>query len=92
MNNIKHKQGEFRVQGKSIHKKLTTRSKDSKKYKAILFSQPIAWLVAISIIVGFFWIQVKLDQLPEDWAHTALLYISVIAEFGLLGLLNQLMP
>jgi hypothetical protein len=55
-----------------------------------LLSQFILWLGAISIMAGFFWIQVRIDQLPKDWAHTTLLCVSVIIEFGLLWLWNSL--
>jgi hypothetical protein len=48
------------------------------------------WAGAIGIIVGFLWMQVKLTQLPQDWAHTLLLYISLLAEFGVVALWNSL--
>ena len=55
-----------------------------------LLSQFILWLGAIGIMAGFFWFQVKIDQLPEDWAHTTLFCVSVILEYGLVLLWNSL--
>ena len=46
--------------------------------------QTTAWLGSIGIILGFFWLQVKLDQLPKDWAHTVLLLLSIPLEIGLI--------
>jgi hypothetical protein len=47
-------------------------------------SRVIAWAGSIGTILGFFWMQVKIDQLPKDWAHTALLCLSVVIEIGLI--------
>ena len=72
--------------------KTTTRFQTQERKVSTLQSRVISWLGAITVIAGFFVIQVKLDQLPKDWAHTTLLYVSVFVEFGLLGLLNSLFP
>lgn len=48
------------------------------------------WAGFIGIIAFFFWAQVKLTQLPDDWAHTLLLYLSLFAEVGLIGVWNSL--
>jgi len=53
-------------------------------------SQLVSWAGSIGIILGFFWIQVKIDQLPKDWAHTTLLCLSVLVEIGLIWLWNSL--
>jgi hypothetical protein len=48
-----------------------------------------AWLGSIGIIAGFFWAQVELTQTPQDWAHTALLYLSLFIEVGLIWAWNS---
>ena len=55
-----------------------------------LLSQLILWLGAIGIMAGFFWMQVKIDQLPKDWAHTTLLCVSVLIEYGLILVWNSM--
>lgn len=50
----------------------------------------MAWAGSIGIIAGFFLAQVKLVQLPQDWAHTSLLYLSLVAEAGLIWTWNSL--
>lgn len=91
---------EISTENRSISQELTSRlqvpvyilsSLQLPKYKRSgLLSQFILWLGAIGIMAGFFWIQVRIDQLPNDWAHTALLCVSVIIEFGLILLWNSL--
>lgn len=48
-----------------------------------------SWLGSVAIIIGFFWIQTKLDQLSQDWTHTVLFLLSLIAEVYVLWLLNS---
>lgn len=48
------------------------------------------WAGAAGIISGFFWLQAKLIQMPNDWAHTSLLYVSILIEFGLVVFWNSL--
>ena len=91
---------EISTESRSISQELTSRFQapiyilsglKSPRYKhSGYLSQLILWLGAIAIMAGFFWIQVKIDQLPTDWAHTTLLLVSVIVEFGLLLLWNSL--
>jgi hypothetical protein len=50
----------------------------------------MSWVGSIAIIVLFFWGQMKLTQLPQDWAHTSLLYFSIFAEAGLIWVWNSL--
>ena len=50
----------------------------------------MAWAGSIGIILGFLWLQSKLTQFPADWAHTALLYISLFAEAGSIWAWNSL--
>jgi len=53
------------------------------------FSSAINWAGSFAIIAFFFWGQAKLTQLPQDWAHTFLLYLSIFAEVGLIWLWNS---
>jgi hypothetical protein len=50
----------------------------------------LAWPGSLAIVAIFFWLQVRLTQLPQDWGHNSLLYISVIAEVGLIALWNAI--
>jgi hypothetical protein len=50
----------------------------------------MSWVGSIAIIVLFFWGQARLTQMPQDWAHTSLLYLSVFIEVGLMWLWNSL--
>lgn len=50
----------------------------------------VSWFGSIAIIVGFFWVQAGIERMAKDWAHTALLYLSVVAEFGLIWIWNHL--
>jgi len=52
----------------------------------------MAWAGSIGIVAGFFLMQVKITQLPEDWAHTALMYLSIPIEVGLIWGWNTLFP
>ncbi|MBL8102197.1 MAG: hypothetical protein JNM02_06690 [Anaerolineales bacterium] len=50
----------------------------------------LAWAGSIGIILGFFWAQARLTQLPQSWTGTSLLYISLFVEAGLLWFWNSL--
>lgn len=49
-----------------------------------------SWLFPIFVLVAFFGLQVRIEQLPRDWAHTALLSLSVIVEYALIGIWSYL--
>lgn len=49
-------------------------------------AQFISWAIPIIIVAGFSWIQIRIEQLPKDWAHTTLLCISVVVEYSLIGI------
>jgi hypothetical protein len=53
-------------------------------------SRASSWLGSLSIIGCFLWAEVKIVQLPKDWAHTALLYFSVIVEIALVWAWNSI--
>ena len=52
-------------------------------------SSVLSWAGSIAIIALFFWGQAKLTQMPQDWAHTSLLYLSIFIEVGLIWLWNS---
>src|SRR6266508_2395153 len=60
------------------------------KYKSNWLAQVIVWLGSIGIIIGFCILQVKIDQLPKDWFQNALLIFSIIPEFWLILVWNNL--
>lgn len=53
-------------------------------------SQAASWLGSLAIIGGFLWAEVWIVHLPQDWAHTALIYVCVLVEFALIYLWNSL--
>ena len=53
-------------------------------------NRTIAWSGSIGIILGFFWLQIKIDQLAKDWAHSTLLVLSIPIEIGLILVWNSL--
>jgi hypothetical protein len=61
-----------------------------KRPRAARISEALAWAGSIGIILGFFWLQLKLTQFPEDWAYVSLLYVSIFAEAGMIWFWNSL--
>jgi hypothetical protein len=53
-------------------------------------SQVISWSGFLGIIIGFFFLQVKITQLPDDWFQTFLSILTLIPELGLILLWNSL--
>jgi len=53
-------------------------------------STALFWLGSVVIIGGFLWAEVKIVQLPQDWAHTALLYLSIVVETALIWAWNSI--
>lgn len=53
-------------------------------------SQLISWSGFLGIIIGFFFLQVKITQLPDDWFQTLLSILTLIPEIGLVLLWNSL--
>ena len=49
----------------------------------------LSWLGSVGIIILFFWVQTKLDQLTKDWAHTFLFLLTLVGEVYLLWLWNS---
>jgi len=56
---------------------------------SLMFSA-LSWVGSILIIAFFFWGQAKITQMPRDWAHTSLLYLSIFVEAGLVWLWSSL--
>lgn len=55
-----------------------------KKIPSNFIANVISWSGSIAIIVAFFWGEARIIQLPQDWAHTSLLYLGILLEIGLL--------
>lgn len=53
-------------------------------------SNVMAWTGSIGILLGFFWLQVKLAQPSQPSIHAILLYASVIVEGGSIWVWNNL--
>jgi len=60
------------------------------KSKSNWLSQVSVWSGFIGIIIGFYILQVKIDQLPKDWIQNGLLIFSIILEFSLIWVWNNL--
>jgi len=58
--------------------------------KRIFASQFFFWLGSLVIVGGFLWVEVRLVQLPQDWAHNALIYVCLVAEVAFIWLWNFL--
>jgi hypothetical protein len=54
------------------------------------FSQVALWLGTAGIFAVFFWMQVQIEQLPENWGQTTLLILSVIVEIPILLVWNSI--
>ncbi len=61
-----------------------------KNSKSTFISQFFFWLGALAIIGGFFWVEAQLVKLPQDWAHSALVYVCVFVEFAFIWVWNSL--
>jgi hypothetical protein len=53
-------------------------------------SQATFWIGSLAIVGGFLWAEVKIVQMPQDWAHTTLMYISIFVETALIWFWNSL--
>ncbi len=61
-----------------------------KNSKPTFPSQVFSWLGSLAIIGVFFWVEVKLLQLPQDAWHTALIYVCIFMEIPLILIWNSL--
>jgi hypothetical protein len=53
-------------------------------------SQAAAWGGSIAVIAGAFLLQIRITSLPQDWAQTTLLILTVIVETWLIWMWNSL--
>jgi hypothetical protein len=63
---------------------------DPQKPKSNWLLQGTAWMGSIGIIFGFFLLQVKIEQLPNDWFQNTFLIFSIIPELWLTWIWNRL--
>jgi hypothetical protein len=61
-----------------------------KNSRPTFLSQLYSWSGSLALIGGFFWVEVKLVQLPQDWRHTALIYVCIFMEIPLILMWNSL--
>jgi hypothetical protein len=57
---------------------------------SIFWSRVAFWSGSLALIGVFLWAEQKVIELPQDWAHTLLIYLFIFVEFGLLWLWNSL--
>lgn len=53
-------------------------------------SQTMSWSGSIGIILGFFWLQIRMGQFAKDWLYSALLIVSIPLEGWLILAWNNL--
>ena len=53
-------------------------------------SPALAWAGSIGIVLGFFWLQVKIDQASSNWVGMAMLALSIFVETCLVWIWNSL--
>lgn len=53
-------------------------------------SATMAWAGSIGIILGFFWLQIKVNQISSNWVGIAMLIISIPIEILLIWIWNSL--
>jgi hypothetical protein len=52
--------------------------------------ESIFWMISLAVIFIFFWFQIRISRISEEWARNALLSLTVMIEFGLIGIWNNL--
>ena len=52
--------------------------------------ESIFWLVSIAVLLVFFWFQIRILRISEEWAKDTLLSVSVLIELGLIWVWNNL--
>src|SRR5258707_8407893 len=50
----------------------------------------IFWVVLLAVLPVFFWVQSRILRISEEWAKDTLLSLSVLIEFGLIWIWNNL--
>jgi hypothetical protein len=44
----------------------------------------IFWVVSLAILLGFFWLQIQITQLANDWVQSTYLLLTIIVEIGVI--------
>ena len=65
-------------------------SQPAEKQNSNFLSRAFFWLGSLAIIAGFFLAEVKIVQMPQDWAHTTLIYLCLVVEAAFIWLWNVL--
>ncbi len=68
---------------------ILSETKPSQSHSNIL-TQVIAWSGFLGIIAGFFFLQMKIVQVSNDWTQSVILILVLIPEFGALWLWNSI--
>ena len=69
---------------------LLSRYQPARNPKPAFILHASAWLGSLAIIAGFLWAEIKIVQLPQDWIHTAAIYVCILVEIILILLWNSL--
>ena len=69
---------------------ILTSAQSIKSSKSMFHSQVLFWLGSLAILGGFLWVEMGIIQMPQDWTHTALIYVCVSVEFALILLWNSM--
>lgn len=62
----------------------------ARKPDLTFISQVSSWLGSVAVIGSFLWAEVRVIQMPRDWAHTALLYFFIVMEVVIVWVWNSI--
>jgi len=60
------------------------------KSPSTFLRESVFWLVSIAVLFVFFLFQIRILRISEEWASDALLSLSIVIEFGLFWVWNEL--
>lgn len=69
---------------------LLSGNQPAKSQSPTFWSHVTAWSGSVAIIGGFLLVEVKISQLPQNWAHTSLIYACIFVELALILFWNSL--
>ena len=52
--------------------------------------ESVFWIVSLAVLFVFFWFQIRISRISEEWAKDTLLSLSVLIELGLVWVWNNL--
>jgi len=52
--------------------------------------ESVFWVVSLAILAVFFWFQIRISRISEEWAKDTLLSLSILIELGLVWVWNNL--